>query len=111
MAPNMLSRPGESRKVLKAAGLVLDVEGRRLIRRARTQRLSPKECQLLALFMSNPGRVLSRQFLMKKIWGTDFLDDTRTLDVHICYLRKKIEEDPHHPCLLRTVRGVGYRFG
>ena len=61
--------------------------------------------------MRNPGKVLSRRLLMKEVWETDFLDDTRTLDVHICYLRKKIEEDPYHPHLLRTVRGIGYRFG
>lgn len=108
---DMRSRPDNARKVLKAAGLVLDVERRELTRGGKTQRLTPKECRLLALFMSNPGKVLSRRLLMKKVWETDFLDDTRTLDVHICYLRKKIEEDPHRPQLLRTVRSIGYRFG
>ena len=108
---DMRSRPDNARKVLKAAGLVLDVERRELTRGGKTQRLTPKECRLLALFMSNPGKVLSRRLLMREVWETDFLDDTRTLDVHICYLRKKIEEDPHRPQLLRTVRGIGYRFG
>jgi DNA-binding response OmpR family regulator len=61
--------------------------------------------------MSNPGRVLSRKLLMKKVWNTDFLDDTRVLDTYVCYLRRKIEEDPHQPRRLHTVRGVGYRFG
>ena len=108
---DMHSRPANARKVLKAAGLVLDVARRELTRRGKTQKLTPKECQLLALFMNHPSKVLSRRPLMKEVWETDFLDDTRTLDVHICYLRKKIEEDPHHPRLLRTVRGIGYRFG
>ena len=108
---DMRSRPENARKVLKTAGLVLDVARRELTQGDKTQRLTPKECRLLALFMSNPGKVLSRRLLMREVWETDFLDDTRTLDVHICYLRKKIEEDPHHPRLLCTVRGVGYRFG
>ena len=111
MMSDMRSRPNNARRVLKAAGLVLDVARRELTRGSKTQRLTPKECRLLALFMSNPGKVLSRRLLMREVWETDFLDDTRTLDVHICYLRKKIEEDPHHPRLLCTVRGVGYRFG
>ena len=76
----------------------------------RAHDLTPRLCRLLEVFMRNPERVLSRKFLMRKVWETDYLGDTRTLEVHICWLRKKIEEDPHHPCYLRTVRGVGYRF-
>ena len=60
--------------------------------------------------MRSPGRVLSRKFLMKKIWKTDYMGDTRTLDVHIRWLREKIEENPSSPMYLRTVRRVGYRF-
>jgi len=102
--------PKRGRRVLRSDGLTLDIESRLITSCNGTQRLYPKECQLLALFMSNPGRVLSRKFLMKKVWNTDFLDDTRVLDVYICYLRRKIEEDPHKPRRLRTVRGTGYRF-
>jgi DNA-binding response OmpR family regulator len=60
--------------------------------------------------MRNPGKVLSRKFLMKNVWDTDFLGDTRTLDVHVRWIREKIEENPSSPVYLRTVRGVGYRF-
>jgi DNA-binding response OmpR family regulator len=72
--------------------------------------LRPKEAALLAFFMRNPGRVLSREEIMKEVWDTDYVEDTRTLNVHICWLRLKIEDDPGQPRLLRTVRGVGYRF-
>lgn len=98
-------------KVLRAAGLTLDVDKRQVAGRDVLVRLTPKECQLLAAFMSHAGQILSRKFLMSEVWDTDYLDDTRTLEVHICYLRRKIEQDPHRPRLLRTVRGVGYRFG
>ena len=58
----------------------------------------------------SPGRVISRQELMNKIWQTNYVDDTRTLSVHVRWLRLKIEDDPSAPRFLRTVRGVGYRF-
>ncbi len=74
------------------------------------QKLTPTLCRLLEVFMRNPERVLNREFLMKKVWETDYTGDTRTLEVHICWLRKKIEDDPHCPRYVRTVRGVGYRF-
>lgn len=77
---------------------------------SKERRLNPKELELLKVFMRSPGRVLSRRFLMKKIWKTDYIGDTRTLDVHIRWLREKIEENPSSPRYLRTVRGVGYRF-
>ncbi len=102
--------PKKAPKVLRADGLTLDIENRLISGCNGTQRLYPKECQLLTLFMSNPVRVLSRKFLMKKVWNTDYLGDTRVLEVYICHLRKK-EEDPRKPRRLHTVRGVGYRFG
>jgi DNA-binding response OmpR family regulator len=73
-------------------------------------RLRPKEAALLIFFVRNPGRVLSRREIMKAVWDTDYVDDTRTLNVHVRWLRLKIEDDPGKPRLLRTVRGVGYRF-
>ena len=99
-----------SSKILCVADVTLEVGKRQVTGCNGTQSLTPKECQLLALLMRNPGRVLSRKFLMKKVWKTDYLGDTRTLEVHICWLRKKIEEDPNYPQYLVTVRGVGYRF-
>ena len=60
--------------------------------------------------MENPGRVLTRDTLIDRVWGTDYVGDTKTLDVHIKRLRSHIEEDPSSPLVITTVRGVGYRF-
>jgi DNA-binding response OmpR family regulator len=73
-------------------------------------RLRPKEAALLAFFVRNPGRNLSRKEIMKEVWDTDYLEDTRTLNVHIRWLRLKIEDNASQPRMLHTVRGVGYRF-
>jgi len=79
--------------------------------RALEVNLSPKEFKLLELFMSYPRRVWSREQLIEQVWGMDFLGDTKTVDVHIRWLREKIEKDPSQPEYLITVRGFGYRFG
>jgi two-component system, OmpR family, phosphate regulon response regulator PhoB len=72
---------------------------------------SPKEFKLLELFMSHPKRVWSRDQLLEKIWGPDFIGESKTVDVHIRWLREKLEIDPSNPVYLVTVRGFGYRFG
>jgi len=72
--------------------------------------LTPKEFDLLSFLARNKGRVFSRDYLLDKVWGYDFAGDTRTVDVHIRWLRQKIEADPAHPIRLVTVRGVGYKF-
>jgi len=96
--------------MLRIKNWTLDLESKQIVTDNGAQKLTPMLCRLLEVFMRNPGKVLSRKFLMKEVWETDYLGDTRTLEVHICWLRKKIEEDPHHPRYLRTVRGGGYRF-
>jgi len=95
---------------IRAGPLVLDPDMRTLRRGKEILHLRPKEAILLAFFMRNPGKVLTRQEIMKQIWETDYMGDTRTLSVHIRWLRLKIEDDPDAPRFLRTVRGVGYRF-
>ena|SRR5436853_1220636 len=72
--------------------------------------LRNKEYELLSLLMQQSGKVLTREVLFNQIWGTDWLGDTRTLDVHIRWLRQKIEDDPSTPRYIQTVRNVGYRF-
>jgi DNA-binding response OmpR family regulator len=72
--------------------------------------LRQKEYDLLSLLISRPGEVITRAEFFDRVWGTDWLGDTRTLDVHIRWLREKIEADPSQPRLIQTVRGVGYRF-
>jgi DNA-binding response OmpR family regulator len=95
---------------LRVANLVLDVERRRVSRGSKVHKLTPKEFDLLQLFMEHRDEIVSRKALMKEIWDTDYLGDTRTLDVHIRWLREKIEDDPSAPRRLVTVRGQGYRL-
>ena len=70
-----------------------------------------KEFELLEYFLRNPGRVLTRGQLIDRVWGADYVGDTKTLDVHVKRLRAKIEDDPARPVLLTTVRGLGYKYG
>jgi len=72
--------------------------------------LRHKEFELLALLMSRAGETLTRAEIFDQVWGTEWLGDTRTLDVHMRWLRERIEDDPAHPIYIQTVRGVGYRF-
>ena len=72
--------------------------------------LSPKEYKILELFMANPRRVLSREVLLEEVWGPDFVGDRKTVDVHIRWVREKIEDNPSLPKYLKTVRGFGYRL-
>jgi len=99
-----------TRREIRAGPLVFDLDTRALRKGEKSLYLRPKEAALLALFMRNPGKVLSRQEIMKQVWETDYMGDTRTLSVHVRWLRLKIEDDPDMPRFLRTVRGVGYRF-
>lgn len=83
----------------------------RVILRGEEVSLAPKEFRLLDLFMSYPRRVWSREQLLDHIWGPDFVGDSKTVDVHIRWLREKLERDPSHPEYIVTIRGFGYRFG
>ncbi len=83
----------------------------RVMVRGEEINLSPKEFKLLDLFMSYPRRVWDREQLIENIWGADFMGDTKTVDVHIRWLREKLELEPSNPQYLITVRGFGYRFG
>jgi len=98
---------------LQAGSLTLDLEDRNLYLNANGAdpvKLFPMEARLLAALMESPGRILSRAELMRIVWQTDYLADTRTLDVHICWLRQKIERDPSQPRHILTHRGRGYQF-
>jgi DNA-binding response OmpR family regulator len=93
---------------LQAGPLRLDLVARVVTSAQGRQHLTPKQCGLLAIFMRRPNQVISRKDLMEAIWETGYLGDTRTLDVHIRWIREKIEPDPFRPILLLTRRGVGY---
>jgi len=104
--------PTEAREStsIRINGLLLDVANRQVVTKRDRHRLTPMECRLLAVLMRNAGEVLTREYLMREVWRTSFIEDTRTLEVHVCWLRKKIEPDPRRPRYLRTVRGRGYQF-
>ncbi len=95
---------------LSSQDLRLDLVGRRVWRAERELQLAPREFDLLATLMRNKGAVLTRELLLAQVWGMDYSGDTRTVDVHIRWLRQKIEPDPSQPVRITTVRGVGYRF-
>jgi two-component system, OmpR family, response regulator RegX3 len=95
---------------LEARGVRMDPERHEVSVRGLPVELPPKEFALLELLLVNAGRVLTRDVLIDRIWGSDYVGDTKTLDVHIKRLRSRIEEQPHEPRLIVTVRGVGYKF-
>ena len=94
----------------ETGGLRLEPETRRAFVRGEEVHLRRKEFELLRLLMENSGRVLTRDVLIDRVWGSDYVGDTKTLDVHIKRLRAQVEEDPKVPTLITTIRGVGYRF-
>jgi two-component system, OmpR family, phosphate regulon response regulator PhoB len=98
-------------KVLRHDNLQLYPEECRVTRDGLDVNLSPKEYRLLELFMQNPRRVWSRDKLLEHVWGYDYFGDSKTVDVHIRWLREKLEANPSAPVHLLTVRGFGYRFG
>ena len=95
---------------LESGELRLDLVGRRAYRGAAELRLTAREFDLLATFIRNTGAVLTRELLLAQVWGGDFVGDTRTVDVHVRWLRQKIEVEASMPKHIVTVRGVGYRF-
>ena len=111
----MLRRPragsGQSKPDRIVSGdLELDLSSHTLKRGAEPVDLKPRAFELLALLMSNRGRVFTRDRILERLWGIDFIGDARTVDVHIRWIREKIEKDPGKPTRIVTVRGVGYRF-
>jgi DNA-binding response OmpR family regulator len=101
---------GETSRSLRFGALLIDIEGRTVKRDGHPINLTPKEFDLLALLASNRGRVYGRDTLLEKVWGYDYMGESRTVDVHIQRLRQKIEADPHDPQFLVTVRNIGYKF-
>ena len=102
--------PRPEAAVLEAAGIRLDQERHEVSVRGTQVNLPLKEFELLEILMENRNRVLTRQTLIDRVWGYDYVGDTKTLDVHVKRLRSRVEEDRHEPRLIVTVRGVGYRF-
>ena len=95
---------------LAVGPIVLDLNTRRAYKGGQELTLRFKEFELLSLLMGRVGDTVTRAELFDQVWGTDWLGDTRTLDVHVRWLREKIEDDPGHPRFIQTVRSVGYRY-
>ena len=103
------SAPSSS-SVKEGGGIRLDSERVEVTVEGRAVHLARKEFELLEVLMENSGRVLTREALIERVWGSDYYGDSRTLDVHIKRLRTKCEQNPHVPRHLLTVRGLGYKF-
>ncbi len=100
----------EDEEVITSGDLTFDLKRREVARDGNVLELKPKELDLLLYFVRNRGRAFTREQLLREVWGYDFYGDSRTVDVHVSWLRQKIEAEPHKPVRLVTVRGVGYRF-
>jgi len=103
-------RENDERVTLEVGDVEMDLTRRRVVVRGEAVHLPLKQFELLRVLMSNKDRVLTREELFKKVWDTEAAYDTGSLDVHIRWLREKIEEDPGRPRYIRTVRGIGYRI-
>jgi two-component system, OmpR family, response regulator len=104
------SKPAEAASLIKSGDLEIDVARHKAALQGASLELTPKEFELLAFLARNPGIVFNRDQLLEKVWGYDYPGDTRTVDVHIRWLREKIENNPEEPRHLITLRGVGYKF-
>ena len=102
--------PEPAEEILSGGPVRMDVARHEVAVRGEPVPLPPKEFELLEAFLRRKGRLLTREFLIEEVWGPDYFGDTRTLDVHVKRLRRKLETDPHHPDNLQTVRGLGYKF-
>jgi len=102
--------PAVEMELLAVGDLQVDLRRREASRQGRVLTLKPKEYELLLFLLRNRGRAFTREQLLDQIWGYEFAGDTRTVDVHVRWLRQKIEDEPAKPTRLITIRGVGYRF-
>jgi DNA-binding response OmpR family regulator len=102
--------PGNGSDNVHAGPVRLDVEKRIVTCQEKQTRLTPRLVRLLKILMDHQGEVIERKALFSQVWETDYTDDTRTLDVHISWLRRAMEADPQNPIFLKTIRGVGYRL-
>lgn len=95
---------------LSASGITIDPKRHSVVKNGENIDLTAREFDLLYVLMESPGRVFTRDTLLNQVWDTEYFGDTRTVDVHIRYLRQKIEDDDANPVYIKTIRGVGYSF-
>ncbi len=101
---------GSAPTIVDLGQVQADLAGHRLLRDGQALPVKPKAFELLAFLIRNPGQVFTRDQLLEKVWGYDYAGETRTVDVHVHWLRSQIEDDPGQPVFIHTVRGVGYVF-
>lgn len=104
------SEPAMPSQVMTFGNLVIDITRREVRLNDQIIPLKPKEYELLLFLAQHRGQVLSREFILERVWGWDYIGDSRTVDVHVRWLREKIEDQPAQPMRIVTVRGAGYRF-
>jgi len=102
--------PGDETRLMKIGPIRLDKDRNQIRSYGKKTTLTPRLIRLLEMLIDNRGKVVEREELFKKVWRTNYTGDTRTLDVHISWLRQAVEKDPRNPQLLKTIRGVGYRL-
>lgn len=105
-----METPANEDKTIRIGDIQVDIERHQALLSDKVLTLRPKEFELLAFLAGNKGLVFSREQLLEKLWGYDYIGDTRTVDVHVRWLRQKIESDPANPKYLVTVRGAGYKL-
>jgi two-component system, OmpR family, alkaline phosphatase synthesis response regulator PhoP len=103
-------KPTEGENELLRGDLRIDLDRFRVSIRGEEVELTPKEFELLRVLAAHPGKVYSRDELLERVWGYEYLGDTRTVDVHVRHLRQKVEKDPSNPEYIETLRGIGYRL-
>lgn len=102
--------PPEDKHIITLGPISLNIQTNFLYCNGHVSQLTPRLSHLLKYFMQKPGRIIDREQLFKKVWDTEYIGDTRTLDVHINWLRKAIEKNPHKPKILLTIRSHGYKL-
>ncbi len=100
----------ETAESISHGDILIDLARHEVYKNGQLLEMPLKEFEMLKMFLLNKGKVLSREILLDKIWGFDYYGETRTVDVHIRYLRQKIEKDDNNPVYIETIRGIGYRF-
>jgi two-component system response regulator RegX3 len=105
-----MTTPTPLEEVLQGGPVEMDVSRHEVRVKGELVAFPPKEFELLETFLRRKGRLLTRDFLIEEVWGHDYFGDTKTLDVHVKRIRRKVEVDPHAPSHLMTVRGLGYKF-
>ena len=102
--------PKDTGKIIRCHDIVIDTEKHEVTKNGKSFELTLKEFELLKILAEYKGKVLSRNFLLDAVWGYDYFGETRTVDVHIRHLRKKIEDNDRYPVYIETIRGIGYKM-